>query len=190
MFLDALSVFRNMGPSFRGLREISGKATKQLDPDAWGLFMTNGGETTLESYNAYQGFNVDFTAIPGEHIDFLKETLFYHEETVEVAMESGTENQIFLFVHAGIAPGVPLEQQDPKDFLWIRDQFLHSNSRFDGRIVVHGHTPNEDVPTKAPRRICVDSGVYMSGPVNKYSTKTWGKLTCCNVLTRDIWQVG
>ena len=51
----------------------------------------------------------------------------------------------YLFVHAGIRPGVPLDAQDPEDLIWIRDEFL-LDRRDHGFVVVHGHTPAERVP--------------------------------------------
>jgi serine/threonine protein phosphatase 1 len=64
----------------------------------------------------------------------------------------------YLFVHAGIRPGVPLERQERDDLLWIRDEFLHS--RVDhGKIIVHGHTISE-APDQQPNRIGIDTGAF------------------------------
>jgi serine/threonine protein phosphatase 1 len=119
------------------------------------------------------------------HIDFLADTPLYH---LEAAM--GDQCRGFLFVHAGLRPKISLTQQDPCDLLWIREEFIHSNYRWPGWIVVHGHTPTVRVPTGSPQRICVDSGVYLTGRSGRYGGRNWGKLTCCDVLTRRIWQVG
>jgi len=64
----------------------------------------------------------------------------------------------YLFVHAGIRPGLSLGEQDPGDLLGIREEFLESEMDF-GRIVVHGHTPSED-PIRRPNRIGIDTGAY------------------------------
>jgi serine/threonine protein phosphatase 1 len=67
----------------------------------------------------------------------------------------------FLFVHAGIRPGLPIELQDSNDMLWIRDEFL--NSRQDhGVFVVHGHTPVPH-PDIHHNRINIDTGAWRSG---------------------------
>ena len=189
MFLDAMTSYCRMhdleGPRYARLRDVSERARVEgLGNEAeadWKLFMGNGGRATLESYGAIEGekgdYKVDFAKIPREHLEFIDTTRLYHEETVEMA----TEKKEYLFVHAGIAKKVPIENQDPYDLLWIRDPFLYSTSGFGGKIVVHGHTPG-NVPTKVPHRICVDSGIYWC------ANEGLGKLTCCNVLTREIWQ--
>lgn len=67
----------------------------------------------------------------------------------------------FLFVHAGIRPGVPIELQDLDDMLWIRDEFLQSR-RDHGVCVVHGHTPVPH-PDIRDNRINIDTGAWRSG---------------------------
>jgi len=67
----------------------------------------------------------------------------------------------FLFVHAGIRPGVPLPKQCEEDLLWIRNEFLQSEEDF-GKFVVHGHTPVPK-PDIRPNRINIDTGAYATG---------------------------
>ncbi|MCU6325969.1 serine/threonine protein phosphatase, partial [Enterobacter quasiroggenkampii] len=67
----------------------------------------------------------------------------------------------FLFVHAGIRPGIPMEQQDPEDLFWIRDEFLNSTENH-GKLVVHGHTP-VDHPDIRSNRINIDTGAWRTG---------------------------
>lgn len=64
----------------------------------------------------------------------------------------------FLFVHAGIDPAVPLNEQNEGDFLWIREKFLRSNRIFE-RYVVHGHTP-VTAPDFRENRANIDTGAY------------------------------
>ena len=66
----------------------------------------------------------------------------------------------YLFVHAGIRPGVPLEHQDPEDLIWIREPFLTSRADF-GFKVVHGHTIVPAVEHH-PNRIAIDTGAVRS----------------------------
>ena len=67
----------------------------------------------------------------------------------------------YLFVHAGVRPGVALRRQTAEDMLWIREPFLTSD-RAHGKMIVHGHTPVDDVEI-LPNRIGIDTGAYMSG---------------------------
>jgi serine/threonine protein phosphatase 1 len=77
----------------------------------------------------------------------------------------------YFLCHAGVRPGVPLERQDARDLLWIRDEFLYSTYKF-GKIVVHGHTPVER-PEVLPNRIGIDTGAFATGCLT------------CLVLERD-----
>ncbi|MGH6933086.1 MAG: metallophosphoesterase family protein [Dongiaceae bacterium] len=67
----------------------------------------------------------------------------------------------FMFVHAGVRPGVPLDRQVREDVLWIRDEFLASPADH-GKIVVHGHTISPD-PENLSNRIGIDTGAYATG---------------------------
>ncbi len=70
----------------------------------------------------------------------------------------------FFFVHAGVRPGIPLDEQKEMDLLTIRNDFLQSTSNF-GKIIVHGHTP---VPRPDVRlnRINIDTGAYATGQLS------------------------
>ncbi|PKU24469.1 metallophosphoesterase [Telmatospirillum siberiense] len=78
-------------------------------------------------------------------------------ETLSCAHEEGD----YLFVHAGIRPGIPLDRQSPDDLLWIREDFLFSNASH-GRVVVHGHSIS-DQPEVRHNRIGIDTGAFASG---------------------------
>ena len=87
--------------------------------------------------------------IPQAHQDFLRslaDTFMFGE---------------YLFVHAGIRPGIPLERQQPRDLRWIREPFL-SDPRDHGMMVVHGHTITAE-PDVRVNRIGVDTGSYREG---------------------------
>jgi serine/threonine protein phosphatase 1 len=70
----------------------------------------------------------------------------------------------WLFVHAGIRPGIPLADQTERDLLWIRAPFL-SSQLTGGLRVVHGHTPSDDVVV-TPHRIGIDTGCFASGKLS------------------------
>jgi serine/threonine protein phosphatase 1 len=67
----------------------------------------------------------------------------------------------YVFVHAGLRPGVPLAAQDPHDLMWIRDAFTAGGWR-GPPAVVHGHSPVAE-PVLDPWRINVDTGAYATG---------------------------
>jgi len=67
----------------------------------------------------------------------------------------------YAFVHAGVRPGVPLEEQTERDLLWIRYDFLDDRGPF-GKVIVHGHTPTDE-PQMLKHRLGVDTGAYATG---------------------------
>lgn len=158
---------------------------KDANDDCYELFLSNGGDTTLKNYGGA------LHMIPQEHLDFVKSTrMFFQQRAWGIDVETGESKETdFLFVHAGVKPKVPLDQQAPYDLLEIRQPFLKAPRPMGDTIIVHGHTPTENVPSKAPYRIAVDSGVYIKSVYHRTSQSKLGKLTCCNVLTREIWQV-
>lgn len=89
------------------------------------------------------------SAIPAEHQSFLA--------SFGDTLRAGD----YLFVHAGIRPGVPLGEQAQVDLRWIRGPFLDHPARHD-LMVVHGHTVSRDVDEQAGR-IGIDTGAYKHG---------------------------
>lgn len=67
----------------------------------------------------------------------------------------------YVFVHAGLRPGIPLEAQSRRDCLWIRRDFLDHDEPF-GHVVVHGHTPVSEPDVRA-NRIGIDTGAVFTG---------------------------
>lgn len=87
--------------------------------------------------------------VPAEHREFLS------------GFSDSTRIGDYLFVHAGIRPGVPLEEQVPTDLRWIRGDFLSCNTMHDA-MVVHGHSISEE-PELKTNRIGIDTGAFASG---------------------------
>lgn len=83
-----------------------------------------------------------------------------HTEFLASLRTSLTVGRYFL-CHAGIRPGVSLDQQREEDLLWIRNEFLESAMDF-GKIVVHGHSPKVE-PEICPNRINIDTGAFATG---------------------------
>ena len=120
-----------------------------------------GGDATLRSYGVaaprlrtdtagWKAAREAFAeALPRAHVDWLS--------TLAPSSEIGD----YLFVHAGVRPGVPLAQQTERDLLWIREPFLSWTGPHD-RVIVHGHTPTEGAHL-SPWRIGLDTGAYATG---------------------------
>lgn len=124
------------------------------DRDFWLSWLDNGGYETLGSL----GVEVRFgeydplalaRAIGAKRLAWLS--------ALKLTYRAGG----YLFVHAGILPGRPLEEQEEKDLLWIRRAFLDSDEDH-GVCVVHGHTPTK-LPELKANRIGVDTGPTWHG---------------------------
>jgi serine/threonine protein phosphatase 1 len=125
--------------------------------DEWRLC---GGLETLVSYGLKPSINPDTSeqirlaeelakSIPREHLEFM--------ESLDLSFGCGD----FLFVHAGIRPGVPIRNQKEEDLLWIREEFLSCEQPFEN-FVVHGHTPVR-TPDIRSNRINIDTGAFATG---------------------------
>ena len=68
----------------------------------------------------------------------------------------------YLFVHAGVMPNVPLEDQRYSDLMWIREEFLNCEEHGLPYFIVHGHTPVDTVDIKDDR-MNIDTGSFFSG---------------------------
>jgi len=124
-------------------------------------WMMNGGDATLMSYgveppNMFAGTPRLLQA----QQQFVERLPARHRSFLEGLATSHTEGD-YLFVHAGVRPGVALDRQRTEDLLWIRDEFLDSDRDF-GKVVVHGHSITLDPEFRA-NRIGIDTGAYRSG---------------------------
>ncbi|HEX6741174.1 MAG TPA: metallophosphoesterase [Sphingomicrobium sp.] len=111
-------------------------------------------------------------AIPANHVEFLKgfvDTCRFGD---------------YLFVHAGIRPGVALDRQRQSDLRWIREPFLADEADH-GFVVVHGHTISATVDER-PNRIGIDTGAYRSGTLTALAiegSRRWFLATSAKVET-------
>lgn len=124
------------------------------DRDAWWVWLSNAGDATLASFDVSNRFGrydpKDLTeALGTERVTWLRSLPLHH-----IAGD-------YLFVHAGIVPGRPIEEQAEKDLIWIRHRFLDSTEDH-GYRVIHGHTPGDE-PVVRPNRICIDTRAPLSG---------------------------
>jgi serine/threonine protein phosphatase 1 len=130
------------------------------DPESIPGWLSWGGRETLYSYGIKCGLNLTpdelfqlagelKMVMPRDHVAFL--------EDAELSHRAGS----YYFVHAGVRPGVALDEQRFEDQLWISELFI-SSDKDHGAVVVHGHTISEQVTCK-PNRIGLDTGAYYSG---------------------------
>jgi serine/threonine protein phosphatase 1 len=108
----------------------------------------NGGVATLRSYAVKSARD-----LPATHLAWFR------------TLPSSYDDGLRLFVHAGIDPSSPLDQQDDCNLLWIRDRFL-DDERDHGRFIVHGHTPiRTGFPDLRHNRVNLDTGAAFGGPL-------------------------
>ena len=122
--------------------------TDKAANNAW---LSNGGADSLLSWDISRVVPPEQWAcrIPASHQAFLRE--------LAISFEYGG----YLFVHAGVRPGIPLDKQEKQDMLWIREPFLSWKMTY-GMVVVHGHTPRHE-PVIRSNRIGIDTGAVMGG---------------------------
>jgi len=135
------------------------------------LWLSNGGANTLFSWGVpRQAPQAEWAGrIPVAHLLFLRDLALIHHVGP------------YLFVHAGLRPGIPLHRQARQDMLWIREPFLSAKGPFlrdtprnalegaggaagaePAMVVVHGHTPTQE-PVVRSNRIGIDTGAVMGG---------------------------
>ncbi len=122
----------------------------------------NSHEEMRAAQTAWTRIWTEFRArLPAAHLNFFQSLKTYHT--------AGD----YLFVHAGLRPGIDLEAQTARDMLWIRDEFLEDGAQFD-RMIVHGHTPMDAVHYDE-RRIGLDTGAFLTG-----------RLTAARLIGTDV----
>lgn len=131
------------------------------DPAEAAEWLAFGGVDTLASYGVRASAGgTDPARLRGLR-DRLEERLPRRHLTFLESLETMVEVGDYVFVHAGVRPGVPLDRQRQEDLLWIREPFLSSRN-YHGKVVVHGHTIVEQ-PLFMPNRIAADTGAYATG---------------------------
>ena len=134
-----------------------------LDED---MYLENGGIATLRSYGISRSDEPEKrkAKIPREHRQLFESLLPYYE----------TED--YIFVHAGLKPGLRLCEQTKHDLLWVRHEFIYAENDF-GKMVIFGHTPLSH-PLIMPTKIGIDTGAVFGG-----------KLTCVELPAVKFHQV-
>lgn len=128
------------------------------------LWLINGGDATLRSYGCDRTLS-----LPVAHCDFLGRLRLWYETDTHI------------FVHAGLRPGLPLQEQREEDILWIRGDFLDTPGGW-GKTVVYGHTPTPE-PRFGHGHIGIDTGAVYRHPGRS------GYLTCLETGSGELWSV-
>jgi len=122
-------------------------------------FLRFGGRETVLSYG------IDRSAYVAAELPECLAMIRAAVPEADLAFIRGFEDRIvigdYLFVHAGVRPGVPLDQQRLQDLRWIREPFLSHPADL-GMVVVHGHTIF-DAPDIRHNRIGIDTGAWSTG---------------------------
>lgn len=160
--IDRLASYRPDGASVHFIMGNHEEVMLQVldgDADLLANWLRFGGLETLESYgltpaevrHVEAGALIDRirAVVPAAHREFL------------TSFADSISFGGYLFVHAGIRPGIDIAEQDPSDLRWIREPFL-ADERDHGMVVVHGHTISTAVDV-APYRIGIDTGAYRTG---------------------------
>ncbi|MGB3738029.1 MAG: metallophosphoesterase family protein [Pontixanthobacter sp.] len=122
-------------------------------------FLKHGGRETILSYgisreefgkaDLKQLQKLLRDRVPDKHVEFLRD----FEDMIELGD--------YLFVHAGIDPHRPIDEQRPRELRWIREPFLNHRDRH-SHMVVHGHTITQEIDERK-NRIGIDTGAYRHG---------------------------
>lgn len=138
------------------------------------MWLLNGGDVTQRDMSAWE--KEDGTALR-RALDFIWQRPLYHKLSVE--------GQEYIFCHAGLKPGIPLDEQTDEELLWIRSEF-YDNYTGAAKVVV-GHTPVQILAGSYSQR----TPVFRSNNITLIDTGSFlpgGRITCLDVLAGTYWQ--
>jgi serine/threonine protein phosphatase 1 len=115
---------------------------------AYGITLPEGEQAIADGCERIRDELMD--RLPASHLDLLRN------------LKTSETRGDYLFVHAGVRPGLPLSRQDERDYLWIRDDFLENGQMLE-KVIVHGHSWTSAAPVLTPHRIGIDTGAYRTG---------------------------
>jgi serine/threonine protein phosphatase 1 len=126
-------------------------------------FLKFGGKETLQSYGVS-----NVKDLPPEHLLYFSRCKDY------------LETKDFIFVHAGCKSDIPLEKNFGEILRWIRlyDQDVYTKPHASGKIVVCGHTVQQEV-LDLGHLLCIDTGC---GVLSN------GRLSAIDLKSRFVWQ--
>ena len=148
------------------------------------LTPVTGGERTFEQYTGrhvvvdsekdLEDLRHAFEeSLPPEHLEFMQETPFYHEDDYAI------------YVHAGLDEGKHPSESSELALLWMRDMDFYKNYR--GKPCVFGHTPTPLLPLRGRLG---RHGIYISnsavGLDTGYSQQS--PLSCLSLPDFNLYQ--
>src|SRR5262245_22676712 len=130
-------------------------------------FLLNGGVKTLASYGCtpFMDRAAVTARVPEAHLSFFR--------NLDLMLPVGE----VLCVHAGISALRPLQEQNPEDLLWIRQEFI-DNPHPLPYTIVYGHTPQREVRLDLPYKVGIDTGLVYGG-----------KLSCLEITEKKLFQI-
>lgn len=162
---DVIRHLRDRPPEFAHLYLLKGNHEEMMlralrgEPHLIRDWLKHGGDACARSYG------LDPARLLTEDTETLAHLLASHVPAKDLDFLETCIDQIrfgdYMLVHAGVRPGVALEQQTGTDLRWIRGEFLETTQDL-GAVIVHGHTITETATEKA-NRIGVDTGAYRTG---------------------------
>ncbi len=114
------------------------------DPSKVAGWLAEGGDAALASYGG------EIVNVPQTHVDWFDRLRLIHVDDHR------------LYVHAGVDPDLPLDQQSEKTLLWKRYQ-LGFPGGFGKLHVVHGHDNCPEGPLLYPGRTNLDTLAWRTG---------------------------
>jgi serine/threonine protein phosphatase 1 len=154
-------------------------------PERGGPWIGFGGAETLTSYGI-EAPAAD--AAPGTFIlarDELLERMPASHLRLLQQLEPMAVIGDYAFVHAGIRPGTPLEEQSENDLMWIRRGFVDQPGPF-GKVIVHGHTWLSEQPQLSEHRLGLDTGGYATGVLTAARIED-GVVEILQAKRGDVW---
>jgi serine/threonine protein phosphatase 1 len=156
------TVFREE-QSKSAFRKVLGMRSR--DYKDWMLY---GGDTTLQSFNAYT-----ISAVPETYIEWIESLTFY------------VEWNNFLIVHAGFNFDIDDIFSDTQSMMWIREYKIDP-VKLGNRKIIHGHVPvaldfiHQSIVSNSFRFIDLDNGVYLTDKVG------FGNLLALELNTMEL----